>query len=202
VTTGALLGYTLAALLLTITPGLDTLLILRSVLSGGRRAGIGAGLGITTGCVVWGVASVAGLTALLAASQLAYDVVRFAGAGYLLWLGGSALWRSWRSQPVELTPTRGTFRMGLLTNLLNPKVGVFYLSLLPQFVPVTGWATGWAALLVAIHVALGLLWQGGVIWLGGRARGTLTKPVFRRVTERIAASVLIAFGMKVALGGR
>ncbi|MBC6447671.1 LysE family translocator [Actinokineospora xionganensis] len=200
----ALLGYTLAAFLLTITPGLDTLLILRSVLSGGRRAGFAVGVGITAGCVLWGTASIAGLTALLAASPVAYDVVRYAGAAYLLWLGASGLWQSWRrrEEPEAFVPVSGAFRTGLMTNLLNPKIGVFYVSLLPQFVPASSASAAWAALLVAIHVGLGLLWQAGLIWFGGQARTALTRPTLRRVTERVAASVLLAFGLKVALGGR
>ncbi|MEJ2855836.1 MULTISPECIES: LysE family translocator [unclassified Saccharothrix] len=203
--TTALLAFTVAALLLTITPGLDTMMLLRMVLGGGRKAGIFGGFGTTLGCLVWGAASVAGLTALLVASRLAYDVVRYAGAAYLLWLGGSALWRSWRGrraeEPVDApgtTPAQA-LRVGFTTNLLNPKIGVFYLSLLPQFLPTTGDTTGWAALLVGVHVGIGQVWQLGVVWLAGRAAVVLTRPRVRRWTERLTASVLVGFGLKVAL---
>ncbi|NUT91377.1 MAG: LysE family translocator [Saccharothrix sp.] len=200
-----MLAFTVAALLLTITPGLDTMMLLRMVLGGGRKAGIVGGFGTTLGCLVWGAASVAGLTALLVASRFAYDVVRYAGAAYLLWLGGSALWRSWRGrradEPVDspmVTPGQA-LRIGFTTNLLNPKIGVFYLSLLPQFLPTTGDTTGWAALLVGVHVGLGQVWQLGVVWLAGRAAVVLTRPRVKRWTERLTASVLVGFGLKVAL---
>lgn len=201
----SLVAFAVAALLLTITPGLDTVLLLRVTMSSGRRAGLHSGFGITLGCVLWAAASIAGLTALLAASRLAYDVLRWAGAAYLLWLGGSALWRSWRrSAAVEVagTPRLGparALRTGLTTNLLNPKIGVFYLSLLPQFLPAEHGSAGWAALLAGIHIAMGQLWQIAVVWLAGRAAVALTRPAVRRWTERVTASVLVAFGLRVAL---
>ncbi|MBB5955697.1 threonine/homoserine/homoserine lactone efflux protein [Saccharothrix tamanrassetensis] len=202
--TTALLAFTTAALLLTITPGLDTMMLLRMVLGGGRRTGLVGGFGTTLGCLVWGAASIAGLTALLMASQLAYDVVRYAGAVYLLWLGGSALWKSWRGAQAEkpteaptTTPVQA-LRIGFTTNVLNPKIGVFYLSLLPQFLPTSGESTGWAALLVGIHVGIGQVWQIVVVWLAGRAAVVLTRPRVRRWTERLTASVLVGFGLKVA----
>ncbi|MCP2169561.1 LysE family translocator [Goodfellowiella coeruleoviolacea] len=210
----ALLGYALAAFLLTVKPGLDTMLVLRNVVTSGPRVGMASGVGITLGCVVWGAASVAGLTALLAASRLAYDVVRFAGAGYLLWLGGSALWRSWRDRggpapdsgpvagPAPVTPLVA-LRTGLVTNLLNPAVGVFYLSLLPQFLPADGGgAAGWSALLVAIHVGLGLVWQLVLVWAAGRATAVLRRPRVKRWLDRITATALIGFGVRVAVEGR
>ncbi|MFI9009673.1 LysE family translocator [Actinosynnema sp. NPDC053489] len=201
--TTALLAFTAAAVLLTITPGLDTMMLLRMVLGGGRRAGVVGGFGTTLGCLVWGAASIAGLTALLVASRLAYDLVRYAGAAYLLWLGGSALWKSWRGtseRPTDapaITP-RQALRTGFTTNLLNPKIGVFYLSLLPQFLPSDQASAGWGALLVGVHVAVGQVWQLVVVWLAGRAVVVLTRPAVRRWTERLTASVLVGFGLKVA----
>jgi len=203
---GSLLAFTLAALLLTITPGLDTMMLLRMVLGGGRKAGLVGGFGTTLGCLVWGAASIAGLTALLVASRPAYDGLRYAGAVYLLWLGGSALWTSWRDRghamarptaPELVTPWQA-MRIGFTTNILNPKIGVFYLSLLPQFLPVEAGSTGWAALLVGIHVGIGQVWQVVVVWLAGQAAVVLTRPRVKRWTERLTASVLIGFGLKVA----
>ncbi|PRY42508.1 LysE family translocator [Umezawaea tangerina] len=203
----ALLAFTATAVLLTVTPGLDTMMLLRMVLGGGRRAGVFGGLGTTLGCLVWGAASIAGLTALLVASRFAYDVLRWAGALYLLWLGGSALWRSWRGRAGEdraatrpTTPPRA-LRIGFTTNVLNPKIGVFYLSLLPQFLPTDSGSTGWAVLLVGIHVGVGQIWQLVVVGLAGRAAVVLTRPGVRLWTERLTASVLIGFGVKVAFAG-
>jgi threonine/homoserine/homoserine lactone efflux protein len=202
--TASILAFTATALLLVITPGLDTVVLLRTVLGGGRVAGLFGGFGTTLGCLVWGAAGIAGLTALLMASRLAYDVVRYAGAAYLLWLGASALWRSRRGalrEPVEVqvvTPVRA-LRMGFTTNLLNPKIGVFYLSLLPQFLPADQPSASWAALLVGIHLVLGQVWQLVVVWLAARAAKVLTRPAVRAWTERATASVLIGFGLRAAL---
>ncbi|MCI2420564.1 LysE family translocator [Saccharopolyspora sp. K220] len=210
--TAAFSAFVLVALIGVMTPGLDTMLILRHSLLGGRRAGVATYLGISLGCVVWGTASVAGLTALLTASQLAYDVVRVAGAVYLLWLGGSALWKSLprnRVQqpdaaipdaPVGLT-SGAALRSGLATNLLNPKVGVFYISLLPQFLP-TGHAFAWGPLLVATHILIGLLWSTVLVWVAGRARALFQRQRVRAWLDRITATVLIGLGLKLAVEGR
>ncbi|QFZ22602.1 LysE family translocator [Saccharothrix syringae] len=201
--TTSLLAFTATALLLVVTPGLDTMVLLRTVLGGGRRAGLFGGFGTTLGCLVWGCAGIAGLTALLVASRLAYDAVRWAGAAYLLWLGVSALRASWRGRsaaPVDVpvvTPA-AALRIGFTTNLLNPKIGVFYLSLLPQFLPADHSSAAWGAALVGIHVALGQLWQLVVVWLAARAAVVLGSPRVRAWTERLTASVLIGFGLKVA----
>lgn len=204
-TATALGAYTVAAVLMALTPGLDTMLILRSVLTSGRRAGFASLLGITCGCLVWATASIAGLTALLAASTLAYNTLRIAGATYLIWLGASALWKSRTPStptPLDLSPApksvASALRTGLLTNLLNPKVGAFYLSLLPQFLPTTTPAS-WAILLVAIHLAAGALWSTTVIALAEKSRPLLSRASIRRNLDRATATVLLAFGLKIAL---
>ena len=205
------LSFLVVALLGVLTPGLDTMLVLRTALLGGRRAGLMAVLGITLGCTIWGTASVLGLTALLTASTVAYTVVRILGAGYLLWLGATALWRTLprargRVAPpddVEPSTTPSTrwaaLRAGLLTNLLNPKVGVFYISLLPQFLPAGGPSLGWGALLVGIHLTVGLLWMPSLVWMAGRARRLFAREPVRRWMERVTATVLIGLGVKLAV---
>jgi threonine/homoserine/homoserine lactone efflux protein len=97
----------------------------------------------------------------------------------------------------SITPAQA-LRTGLTTNLLNPKIGVFYLSLLPQFLPSDQASAGWGALLVGVHVAIGQVWQLVLVWLAGRAVVVLTRPAVRRWTERLTASVLVGFGLKVA----
>ena len=134
----ALSAFTLVALVAVLMPGLDTISVLRNVVTSARRGGFASGLGVSAGCLVWGVASIAGLTALLTASRIAYTVVHVAGAVCLLWLGGSTLRKSIR-HPNAADPdaaavslrsgsVTSAFRRGLLTNLLNPKVGASYLS--------------------------------------------------------------------------
>jgi threonine/homoserine/homoserine lactone efflux protein len=200
--TAALLSFTFVALLTVITPGLETLLVLRTALLVGRRAAMGVVVGGTLGCLVWATAGVVGLTALLQASELAYTVVRWLGAAYLIYLGVKALWNSRRpvelDEPAPVPSVRAAVRVGLLTNLLNPKPGVFYISLLPQFLPVG--QPAWGGVLVAIHLGIGLVWFPILITAAGRARGFLLRQ--RKVFDRLSASALIAFGVKTAADAR
>lgn len=209
----ALLGWVLVALLGVMAPGLDSMLVLRHTMLGGRRAGTTVIAGITLGCLAWGIASMVGLTALLAASQLAYDVVRVLGAAYLLWLGGSALWKTFpRNRPAAVVDgqdkapaTRGAragLRAGMVTNLLNPKVGVFYMSVLPQFMPSGPSSGAWGFLLVAIHLTVGVLWYSLLVWAASRARRLLLRQRVKRWLDRITAGVLLGLGLKLATEAR
>src|SRR5687767_1909404 len=129
----SLIAFTVAAALLTVTPGLDTALVLRTAAAEGPRRATLATLGIATGCLIWGALVALGLGALLAASQLAFTVLKWVGAAYLVWLGiGMILKPRQTFDAGQAQPSAGSFRRGLLTNLLNPKVGVFYVSFLPQ----------------------------------------------------------------------
>jgi threonine/homoserine/homoserine lactone efflux protein len=200
--TAALLSFSLVALLTVLTPGLDTVMVLRTALLNGKRAAMGVVVGITLGCLVWAVASLAGLTALLQASELAYDVVRWLGAAYLIYLGAKALWNSRKSVSLDDSrPVPGagaSLRVGLLTNLLNPKVGVFYLSLLPQFMPAG--EPAWGAALVAVHLGLGLVWLPILIVVAGRARAFLLRQ--QALLDRLTASVFVALGLELAFEAR
>ena len=202
----AALTFAVVAALMTITPGLDTVLVLRTTVSSGRRVGYLAGVGVATGCLVWAAASAAGLTAVLAASQLAFDALRMAGAGYLLWLGVRALWGAHRlaKAPAGAEPPpmngRAALRQGLTTNLLNPKIGVFYMSLLPQFVPDDA-PVFWTSLLFAvIHDVEGLIWFAFVIFAAGAARRMLTRPAVGRALQRLTGLAFIGFGVRLAAG--
>ncbi len=204
--TTALLTWTLVAALGVMTPGIDTMLVLRHTMLGGRRTGFATVVGIATGCLVWATASLAGLTALLAASTVAYDVVRIAGAVYLVWLGVTAIWKSRKpaSGEFEVPAAPGwfsAFRTGMVTNLLNPKVGVFYMSLLPQFLPKSS-SVKWGVLLVAIHLAVTFVWFPLVIGLAARARRLLLRDRVRRWLDRATATVLIALGIKLVTDSR
>ncbi|WP_243795380.1 LysE family translocator [Saccharopolyspora gloriosae] len=210
-TSAALSGFVLVAILGVITPGLDTMLVLRQALLGGRWNGLASAVGITLGCLVWGSASVVGLTALITASEVAYNVVRIAGAVYLIWLGGSALWKSllrnragngseqdWSAGNDAIT-RRSALRSGLVTNLLNPKVGVFYMSLLPQFIPMNSNSALWGGLLVAIHLSIYLIWLPSLVWVADHARSVLIRPKVRRWMDRATAGVLLGLGLKMAI---
>lgn len=206
--TSALVAWTVVALLGVMTPGIDTTLVLRHTVLGGGRAGLSVVVGIAAGCLVWASASLAGLTAILTASQLAYDIVRIAGAAYLLWLGVTTIWRTLprnrsTSDPetLDLNAVEGPrhgLRTGFVTNLLNPKVGVFYISLLPQFLPSGPSATAWGAALVAIHLGVTFAWYPLLIAVAARARAMLLRERARLWMERVTATVLIAVGVRLA----
>lgn len=199
----ALLSFTLVALLTVVTPGLETLLVVRTALLSGRRVALGVVAGSTLGCLVWATAGLVGLTALLTTSKLAYDIVRIVGAAYLVWLGVTALWAARKPKPVQENPRvevrfSSALRVGLLTNLLNPKPGVFYVSLLPQFLP-AGEPAAWGVLLVGIHLAIGLVWLPTLAWTADRARRILLRDKVKLWLDRVTASVLIGLGVKLAV---
>ena len=203
----ALIAYVLAAGLLTLTPGLDTALVLRTAaIEGPKRAGLAA-VGIVAGCLVWGAAAALGLGALLAASRAAFTVLKWAGAGYLLWLGLGLLLKP--RDRFELTGEAlrvgGDFawlRRGLLTNLLNPKIGVFYISFLPQFLPAGVEPAPFIFLLAAIHAVLGLAWFACLIAATRPIAGVLRRVAVVRWLDRATGVVFLGFGLKLALDRR
>ena len=205
-----LLAWALVAVIGAATPGIDLMIVLRSTLLHGRRSGFAAVIGVEMGHAVWAVASLIGLTALLAASTLAYDVVRIAGACYLVWLGCTAIWKSLPRSRATATeaddlPSQSTVsavRSGMTSNLLNPKVGVFYISILPQFLPTVPTAAGWGVLLVAIALTIGTVWHAAIVLLATRARGILTRERVKIWLDRTSAAVMIALGVRLATEAR
>jgi threonine/homoserine/homoserine lactone efflux protein len=199
----SLLAAVLVLALLTVVPGPDVAVVTRVALGSGRRAAAWTAAGVAGGCLVWGVLTAVGLAAVLAASAELYTVVKLVGAVYLVFLGIQTWWRSRRgAEPAtaDETPNRDgrPFVTGLVTNLLNPKIAVFYTGLLPQLVP-SGAPVGTTLLgLVAVHAVLGVMWLNAYAALLHGARDTLTRPRVRRVMERITGTVLIGFGVRVA----
>jgi threonine/homoserine/homoserine lactone efflux protein len=198
----ALIAFFLAAGLITVTPGLDTALVLRATASEGRRAGWWAALGVGAGCLVWGAAVALGLGAVLAASSRLFALIRFVGAAYLIWLGVGLILarRQGFASPAVSTPKGHPFRRGLVTNLLNPKAGVFYVSFLPQFVPASVSFGPWCFLLAAIHVSLGLAWFSLLIGATHGVRGLLDRPGAIKIIDRVTGVVFLGFGADLALG--
>lgn len=190
--------------LLTLVPGPDMAVVTGSTLASGRRAAARTATGVVAGLVVWGLLAVAGLAAVLAASAEAYFVVKVVGAAYLVLLG---VWTLWRSRfPVPLRPSearRGTgWRAGLVTNLLNPKIAVFYTGLLPQLVP-AGMPTSATLLgLVLAHAVLSLVWLNAYAWLLTRSRVLMTRPGARRALQRVTGVALVGFGVRLAVASR
>lgn len=206
-TTEALVAFALAAGLLTLTPGLDTALVIRTAAAEGPRRATGAAIGISLGCLTWGAAASLGVGALLTASALAYTILKWAGAAYLAWTGIRMILKP-RDQfePGEMKAVDAgpiaALRRGLLTNLLNPKVGVFYVSFLPQFMPAGVDPARFGLLLTSIHVAEGLLWFAALIAATVPIAGLLRAPVVVRWLDRVTGSVFVAFGLRLALERR
>jgi threonine/homoserine/homoserine lactone efflux protein len=208
----ALIAFAIAAALLTITPGLDTALVLRTAaVEGSRRAALAAA-GICCGLFGWALAVSVGLGALLSVSRLAYDVLRIAGAGYLVYLGARIFFR--RSGTIlEGTPGASAasqnssanasaprwFARGFLTNILNPKVGVFYVTFLPQFIPAGVGVTSFSLLLASIHVAEGIVWFILLISATSLFSQWLRRPRVAKAIDRVTGTVLIGFGVVLAL---
>ena len=206
----ALLSFTLAAGLLTITPGLDTALVLRTAAVEGRKPAMLAGIGICFGCLFWGAAASFGLSALLAVSGFAYNVLRIAGAVYLSYLGIKLFVRAFASTSsngvAETVLRKGKgaensmwLKRGLLTNLLNPKVGVFYLSFLPQFIPAGVEVWSFSLLLSFVHATEGLLW----FLLLTSATELLSRWLRQRwvvmALDSSMGAIFLGFGLKLAL---
>lgn len=204
-TSSALIGFALVAGLLTITPGLDTALVLRAALTQNRTRAYATAAGICGGLLVWGVAAAVGVSALLTASAVAYDGLRIVGAAYMVWLGIGLLRSARRGelhdQDVGSSTKTGWqgFRRGLLTNVLNPKIGAFYIAVLPQFLPEDVSAVAMGALLAAAHVALSLLWFTVLILAATRMRAWLTRPSAQRAVDGGTGLVLVGFGLRLGL---
>lgn len=201
---GDMVAFTFAAALIVLIPGPDTLVVLRGVLLHGRRQGALTSLGVLTGLLVWMTAAAFGLTALLRASQDGYLVLRLVGAAYLLYVGVQAL----RSRALGLdvsAPSRSIvgrgFRAGLMTDLLNPKVGVFFVTFFPAFIPRH-------APVAAVTVGLGLifvvetaLYFTVMLLFMRRLTAWLSRERIRRRLNRATGLVLIGFGLRLAVEG-
>lgn len=203
----ALIAFSLAAGLLTITPGLDTALVLRTAAAEGPRRAVLAGLGIVTGCLAWGAAVALGLGALLAASTLAFTILKWAGAAYLVWLGLGLILKPRQRFELDAAPAESGgglawMRRGFLTNLLNPKVGVFYVSFLPQFLPQGVPAGPFIFLLAALHAVMGLVWFAALIAATRPIAGALKRAAVVRWLDRLTGGVFLAFGLRLALERR
>jgi threonine/homoserine/homoserine lactone efflux protein len=203
-------GATAASFLLVVvlgamSPGPDFVVVTRSALTGGRRAGIAAGTGIALGVFAWVVAIALGVAAVLTASAVAFTVVKLGGAAYLVVLGVKAWLAVRRGEYRDLAETGGgrqlgagaAFRQGLVTNLLNPKVAVYFLALLPQFLPADG-ATLQTLELAAIATAGTVLWFVTLALVVGALKRFFGAGRVRRVLDGVLGTVLVALGLKVA----
>lgn len=200
-----LIAFTFAATLLTLTPGLDTALVLRTATVEGKRQALQATLGINAGCLVWGAAVAFGLGALIAVSEMAFNLLKYCGAAYLAWLGLNMLVcprRSLAPASADGKPGGNWFIKGMLGNVLNPKVGIFYVSFLPQFIPQGHSLIAWTFGLVSIHVLLGLLWSLVLIGATQSLSGFLRREKVIQWMDRTTGVIFLLFAAKLALSRR
>jgi threonine/homoserine/homoserine lactone efflux protein len=197
----AIATFAAAAVVVILFPGPDTLVVLRSVLRGGRSRGAATAFGILTGLAVWVGVAALGLAAVLRASEVAYNALRIAGAAYLVWLGIQSLRSVLRKAPEpELRGgIVGTgYVAGLVTNLLNPKVGVFFVTFLPGFVP-HGYPIGPTSLLLgAVFLLLTCGYFVLLLAFASRLVRWMSTPRIRRRLDALTGAVLVGFGARLA----
>jgi threonine/homoserine/homoserine lactone efflux protein len=200
----AVATFTVAAILIVLLPGPDTLVVLRNLMAGGRRVAARTACGVLTGLVVWVVAASLGLSALLTASHDGYLALRIAGAVYLGWMGLVTLRARPHGAPgATAEPRRGLigsgFSAGVATDLLNPKVGVFFMSFLPGFIPSDEPVGLMSLLLGAIFIVLTAAYFVLLLGLSGPVMHWLSDGPVRRWVDRVTGLVLIAFGVRLAV---
>jgi threonine/homoserine/homoserine lactone efflux protein len=204
---GELLAFLGISALVIVTPGQDTALTIRNTLLGGRRAGVFTAMGVSAGQACWTVAASAGLAALLQASEPAFLALKFAGAAYLVYLGIQALAAAVRRQPPGVVTTGGdplglrpavAFRQGLVSNLGNPKMAVFFTSLLPQFAGDGSGAFFALLLLGFLFCALTVTWLSAYAVAVARAGDFLRRAPIRRALEGLTGAVLVGLGLRLA----
>lgn len=197
-------SFVLFAAVLIVVPGPDFAGVVRNALAGGRGRGLWAGIGVSSSNAVQGVVAAVGLGAVIVAAQPVFTAIKWAGIAYLLWLGAQALrsaWRGWYAPADEPAQDRGAalagWRQGFLSNITNPKVLVFYLAVLPQFLPPDPrlWQL---AVLALTHAVLGLGYLALLVAVVHRARRVLTRRPVRRALDAATGVALVGFG--AALG--
>jgi threonine/homoserine/homoserine lactone efflux protein len=197
-------AFVLACIALALTPGLDTFYILARSGREGRTVGVAAVLGINTGCLVHTLAAVLGISAILMTSALAFAALKYLGAAYLVWMGVRMLLAKQSARQSTVTRGRGlgaAFRQGMLTNVLNPKVALFFLAFLPQFVSMQAPHPQWGlAVLGVSFIGVGMLWSMVLAMLGGQVHRLLdARPHFGQWMDRACGTVLLGFGIRLAM---
>jgi RhtB (resistance to homoserine/threonine) family protein len=198
------------AAVVIVVPGPDTAVVTKNVLVHGRRAALGTSLGVSAGLSVWTIAAAIGVASVVRASAVAFTVLKLAGALYLVWLGIQALRAARHAESgARLAVTDkpamsalGGFRQGLLSDLANPKIGIFFTSLLPQFV-----SPGHSVLLPflalgAVFAVMTLVWLFAYCLVAARAAKTLQRPRVKAAMDRVTGFVLIALGLRLAIEHR
>jgi threonine/homoserine/homoserine lactone efflux protein len=202
-----LLTFAAVAMLLTMTPGPNGVLVAKTVPMSGRAAGFANISGFVAAFYLHGALSILGISLILVQSAQAFFVLKLLGAAYLCWIGVKALWAAWKGNkapspvPAARTSLVSAFVAGFLTNALNPKVAMFYLAAFPQFMPYDAAgqvAAGSATVLVTIHAMTVVLWFGAIVLLFSQLAGAARRPAFQRWLNGVTGVVFIGFGAKLA----
>ena len=208
-----LLAFLGIAAILIITPGVDMALVTKNALRHGRNTAVVTALGVNAGLLIWTIAAALGVAGVLRASATAFTVLKLLGAGYLIFLGIQALWLSFHGNSeaerdsvatrvahatLHPLPVRRAFRQGLLSNLFNPKIAVFFTSFLPQFIAPTDSVLGKSLLLGVIFTAMTVAWLTSYAAFASKAGDLLRRPQIKAAIDRLTACVLIAFGLRLA----
>jgi threonine/homoserine/homoserine lactone efflux protein len=201
---GTLVSFLGVAVLLSLLPGPATALVVRSAAVHGRRAAFRTVLGNSTGILGWALASVLGISALVAASETAFAALKVAGAVVLVWLGVQALRGGGGKAAGEGRPgiARSPFAQGLVTSGANPKLAVFFIALLPQFVPSGAPVLPWTLAMALILIAVDLVYFTALAWVVSRAKRAVVGSRLARRVEQLTGAVMIGLGVRVALESR
>ncbi len=199
-------AFLIAITLLTLTPGLDTALVIRNTSRAGWKDGMASSFGICSGLFVHALFSAVGISVLLLNSAWLFESVKILGAVYLIWLGISSIRSARKANTIRFESSgnatldlKRSFREGLLSNVLNPKTAIFYLAFLPQFIDPSYSAIGQSMMLAAMHFIIAMVWQCLVALLVEKAKRVMANPAVNRRIESITGAVLIALGAQLII---
>ena len=201
--------YLIAITLLTITPGVDTMLVIRNTARGGWRDGAVSSLGICSGLFLHATISAVGISMILLQAAWAFSALKLAGAGYLIWLGFCSWRKVIRRETFEITNgetkaedeflIRRSLREGFLSNILNPKTAIFYMAFLPQFINPAQSALLQSLFLAGLHFIIAMIWQCMLALMVKQLKGWLQRPRVSQVFDGVTGTVMIALGLRVAV---
>jgi len=203
--------FLVAITLLTLFPGVDSLLVVKNASRGGWQDGIATSTGICCGLFVHALISAFGVSALLLQSLLAFNILKLVGGGYLLWLGSCSLWRAFRGRESGCLNKQGlvrrfqlsrSLREGFICNVFNPKTLLFYMAFLPQFIDPSRSAIIQSLFMAATHFVIAMIYQGGLAFAAIRVCRCFKGSFLARLTEGVAGAVLVSFGLRIFIQKR
>ena len=198
-----LVAFTLVAAVLAITPGADTMLVVKNGIRFGSGAGWATTFGVLGGTVIHAVVSALGISVIVAQSETLFQLIKGLGALYLVWIGVQTLRTAGRMQANETMrgrlAIRGAFREGLTTNVLNPKVAIFYVAFLPQFISPSDPVLAKSLLMACIHNVLSLLWLGSLVLVISRGKRWMQKQKVQQGLSRASGVILVVLGVRLAM---